>query len=255
MSREVQGAVLAVIGVVLVRLVLSGAHLSFVKSSLGLPLIASALVLIALGALSLLREHEDELAPASAGAGHGAGSGDGSGHGHDHARAPRIGLLVLVPILTLVLVAPEPLGAAAADRGGANRVAAPPFALGPLPEPVDGAVTLSLGETVLRAIVEPEGPLLDTPVRLVGFVAADDEAAAGYRLSRFAIACCAADASVRQVLLVGTGELPDDTWVEAVAVFEGRIEGPAEGDSGSGVPVLRVLQERVVERPASPYEY
>ncbi|WP_052666210.1 TIGR03943 family putative permease subunit [Nitriliruptor alkaliphilus] len=249
MSREVQGAVLTVIGVVMVRLVLSGAHLSFVKSSLGLPLVASAVVLIVLGALSLLREQEDELALA------GPGDRHDHGHGHDHARAPRIGLLVLVPILTLVLVAPQPLGAAAADRGGANRVATPSFALGPLPEPVDGAVTLSLGEAVLRALVEPDGPLLGTPVRLVGFVAADHEAPTGYRLSRFAIACCAADASVRQVLLVGTGELPDDTWVEAVAVFEGRVEGPAEGDSGAGVPVLRVIEERIVERPAAPYEY
>ncbi|MFA9432150.1 TIGR03943 family protein [Egicoccus sp. AB-alg2] len=278
MNREVQAAVLLVIGVVLARLTFSEAYLAFVKSNLRWPLIASAVVLVVLGVLSLVREHEDELAPAAepavgpveAGLGgierdrdrlqaaHGDGHGGdvhGDGHGHDHGHAPRIGLLMLVPVLALLLVAPEPLGAHAAGRGGANRVAEPVVELGPLPEPVDGVVPMTLGDTVVRALYEPDGPLPGTPVRLVGFVVGDDTFA-GYRLSRFSVSCCAADASVRQVLVAGgTAGLPDDTWVEVVARFEGVVHDP-DGDGGAvGIPVLQVVDERQIERPTSPYEY
>jgi uncharacterized repeat protein (TIGR03943 family) len=286
-SREVQAVVLLIIGVVLARLTLSDAYLGFVKDTLWLPLLASAAVLLVLGLLSLLRDHEDDLAEdpddpgATSGPGHPAApvgvdvardvltlapprttddeaDGDGphgGGHGHDHGRAPRIGILVLVPILALLLVAPEPLGSYAANRGGANRVAAPVLELPPLAEPVDGAVPMTIGDTVVRALYEPNGPLLGTPVRMIGFVSSDDDQA-GYRLSRFSVSCCAADASVRQVLVAGGSDLlEDDTWVEVIARFEGTVVDP-DGDGGAvGVPVLELLSERPIERPASPYEY
>lgn len=272
MKRDVQAVILLVIGVVLARLTWSDAYLGFVKGSLRLPLVASAVVLLALGLLSLLRDHEDDLAeeevdlavpvpvvPSAGGGDHG-GAGhdlerDHSGHGHDHSRAPRIGLLMLVPILALLLIAPEPLGSYAANRGGANRVAAPVIDLPPLAAPVDGAVPLTIGDTVVRALYEPDGPLLGSTVRVVGFVTGDDDVA-GYRLSRFSVSCCAADASVRQVIVEGgSPHLEDDTWVEVTARFEGTVHDP-DGDGGAvAIPVLRLVHEREIERPASPYEY
>jgi uncharacterized repeat protein (TIGR03943 family) len=261
-NREVQAVVLLVIGVVLGRLTLSDAYLGFVKDSLQLPLLASAAVLITLGLLSLLRDQEDELAGdgASTDDGHGDdGHGDDGhgddGHGHDHASAPRIGMLMLAPILALLLIAPQPLGAYAANRGGANRVAAPALELPPLAEPIDGAVPISIGDAVVRALYEPEGPLVGTTVRMVGFVSTDDEVA-GYRLSRFSVSCCAADASVRQVVVAGgSPRFEDDTWVEVTARFEGAIHDP-DGDGGAtGIPMVQLVTEREVERPASPYEY
>jgi uncharacterized repeat protein (TIGR03943 family) len=285
-SREVQAVVLLVIGVVLARLTLSDAYLGFVKDTLWLPLLASAAVLLALGLLSLFRDQEDDLAedpdvggpapsPARADAPAGVGApadvltldpprttdgvdrddAHGGGHGHDHGRAPRIGILVLVPILALLLIAPEPLGSYAANRGGANRVAAPVLDLPPLAAPVDGAVPMSIGDTVVRALYEPGGPLLDTPVRMIGFVSRDDDRS-GYRLSRFSVSCCAADASVRQVFVAGGSDLfEDDTWVEVVARFDGTVVDP-DGEGGAvGLPVLELVSERPIERPASPYEY
>jgi uncharacterized repeat protein (TIGR03943 family) len=250
-SREVQAAVLLVMGIVIARLVLTDAYLGYVKNTLFLPLLASALVLIVLGVLSLVRDHEDELAPVDTD----LDLDLGHGHGHDHATAPRIGMLMLVPILALLLIAPQPLGSHAASRGGANRVAEPVVALGPLPEPVDGAVQLSLADTVVRAIYEPDGPMSGTPVRLIGFVAGDKDAA-GYRLSRFSLSCCAADASVRQVLVTGSGqEFPEDTWVEVVARFDGEVFDPDGEGGASSVPVLRVIEQRLIEPPVSPYEY
>jgi uncharacterized repeat protein (TIGR03943 family) len=250
-SREVQAAVLLVMGIVITRLVLTDAYLGYVKNTLFLPLLASALVLVVLGVLSLVRDHEDELAPVDTD----LDLDLGHGHGHDHATAPRIGMLMLVPILALLLIAPQPLGSHAASRGGANRVAEPVVALGPLPEPVDGAVQLSLADTVVRAIYEPDGPMSGTPVRLIGFVAGDKDAA-GYRLSRFSLSCCAADASVRQVLVTGSGqEFPEDTWVEVVARFDGEVFDPDGEGGASSVPVLRVIEQRLIEPPVSPYEY
>jgi uncharacterized repeat protein (TIGR03943 family) len=256
-NREVQAVVLLVIGVVLGRLTLSDAYLGFVKDTLRLPLLASAAVLITLGLLSLLRDQEDDLADDDEGDAHedGGHGDDGHGHGHDHARAPRIGVLMLAPILALLLVAPQPLGAYAANRGGANRVAEPVLQLPPLAEPVDGAVPISIGDAVVRALYEPDGPLAGTTVRMVGFVSTDDDVA-GYRLSRFSVSCCAADASVRQVVVAdGSPRFEDDTWVEVTARFEGAIHDP-DGDGGStGIPIVRLVAEREIERPASPYEY
>jgi uncharacterized repeat protein (TIGR03943 family) len=271
-SREVQAAVLLVMGIVIARLVLTDAYLGYVKSTLFLPLLASAGVLVALGVLSLVRDHEDELAPVESGReSEAATEVDHTdrddqvdlgldldlrhGHGHDHATAPRIGMLMLVPILALLLIAPQPLGSYAASRGGANRVAEPVVALGPLPAPIDGAVQLSLADTVVRAIYEPDGPMSGTPVRLIGFVAGDQDAP-GYRLSRFSLSCCAADASVRQVLVTGSGqEFPEDTWVEVVARFDGEVFDPDGEGGASSVPVLRVIEQRLIEPPISPYEY
>jgi uncharacterized repeat protein (TIGR03943 family) len=272
-NREVQAVVLLVIGVVLGRLTLSDAYLGFVKDTLRLPLLASAAVLITLGLLSLLRDQEDALADDGHGDnghgddghgddGHGddrdgdEGHGrDGHGHGHDHARAPRIGVLMLAPILALLLVAPQPLGAYAANRGGANRVAEPVLQLPALAEPVDGAVPVSIGDAVVRALYEPDGPLQGTTVRMVGFVSTDDDLS-GYRLSRFSVSCCAADASVRQVVVAGgSPRFEDDTWVEVTARFEGAIHDP-DGDGGAtGIPIVQLVAEREIERPASPYEY
>jgi uncharacterized repeat protein (TIGR03943 family) len=256
-NREVQAVVLLVIGVVVGRLTLSDAYLGFVKDTLQLPLLASAAVLITLGLLSLVRDQEDELA--GDGAPTDAGRGDDphghDGHGHDHARAPRIGMLMLAPILALLLIAPQPLGAYAANRGGANRVAAPVLELPPLAEPVDGAVPISIGDAVVRALYERDGPLVGTTVRMVGFVSTDEDLA-GYRLSRFSVSCCAADASVRQVVIAGgSPRFEDDTWVEVTARFEGAIHDP-DGDGGAtGIPIVQLVAEREIERPASPYEY
>ncbi len=267
MSREVQAAVLLVMGIVIGRLVLTDAYLGYVKDTLYLPLLASAFVLVALGVLSLARDQEDELAPLEVGVGDRAGSGpETSGHdlpgdvghgthGHDHATAPRIGMLMLVPVLALLLIAPQPLGSYAANRGGANRVAEPVIALGPLPEQTDGAVPLSLGDAVVRALYERDGPMSGTPVRLVGFVVADEDRN-GYRLSRFSLSCCAADASVRQVLIAGAGpDLPEDSWVEVVARFDGDISDPDGEGGATGIPVLQVLEQRPIDVPISPYEY
>jgi uncharacterized repeat protein (TIGR03943 family) len=259
-NREVQAAVILVVGVVLGRLALSDALLAYVKASLRLPLLLAAAVLLMLGILSLVRDREDVLAEAPLDASAwpdtgpvAGGAGDG-GHHHDHATAPRVGWLVLVPVLALLLIAPPALGSYAAARGGANRVAEPSSALSPLPAAVDGAVPLTLGDAVVRALYEPEGPMRGTPVRLVGFVT-EGEGSAGVLLSRFAVSCCAADANVRQVLLAGGGlEHDEDAWLEVVARFDGNVRDPDGEGGATGIPVFEVLAERTIEPPRSPYE-
>jgi uncharacterized repeat protein (TIGR03943 family) len=263
MRREVQGAILLVMGVVFAHLVLSGAYLNYVKGSLLVPLIGTTLVLLTLGALSLVRDHEDELVDVEPGAGEfpacevaATDPREADAHGHDHSHAPRIGLLMLAPLLCLLLIAPAPLGSYAAERGGSNRLSEPQVELGELP-PADeqGAVPLTLADTVVRSLFDADGPMTGTPVRLVGFVAEDD-ALAGYRLSRFSVACCAADATVRQVVISGgRTDLGEDTWVEVVARFDGHVQRPDGEPDSTGLPVLEVLSEEVIDPPRSPYEY
>jgi uncharacterized repeat protein (TIGR03943 family) len=318
-NREVQAAIVLVMGVVFARLAFTDAHLAYVKDTLQIPLILTALVLLAIGVLSIVREKEDVFAEDDAGdqddatglappgqpgpeafapdpaaveeagledgrtaAGIGVlapsssdqdpfagtrgddrGGDDGGtlvldphGHGHDHSTAPKVGMLMLVPILCLLLVAPAPLGSYAAERAGTNRVAEPTLDLGPLPEAgEDGAIPMTLGDTVVRALFDRDGPMTGEAVRLVGFVTPEEELG-NYRLSRFSVSCCAADAAVRQVAVTGAPGAPEpDTWVEVVAVFDGEVYDP-DGEGGAqGLPIVRILDQQVIDPPVSPYEY
>ncbi|MFP5308732.1 MAG: TIGR03943 family putative permease subunit [Actinomycetes bacterium] len=267
MRRETAGTLLLVIGIVFVRLAWSGAYASYVKVGLRWPLLASALVLAVAGALTLWRG-QDEPALADEHLGHG-GDGEPGGAdasrgpvddehaGHAHAGvAPRTGALLLVPVVVLLLVAPAPLGADAAQRARANAsIQGVSAVLPPLPEQVDGAVPLGLQGTILRTVFVDDGGLEEVPLRLTGFVVHDPERAPdGYLLSRFTLSCCAADASLLQVAVATTDVPADDTWVEVVAVWRGRVDDPSLPPS-QRLPILEVVEQREVPQPAEPYEY
>lgn len=161
---------------------------AFVAASLGQFSLTSRLVfLVVVGLLSTRTRHPehaeslsghphlgDVLAP--------LGSED---HGHGHHGPGRIGYLLLMPVAVLVLVAPSPLGAYAADRASANRSVADQAASYEwvdLPAPVGGASDVTLAAVLTRAISPGNTKLADNPVRLVGFVDADEEFDDGYRL-------------------------------------------------------------------------
>jgi uncharacterized repeat protein (TIGR03943 family) len=298
-NRVLQGVVLLVTGIVIGRLGMTEAHLTYVKGTLQIPLVLSALVLLTLGILSLVRDQEDELADpeepvgadqpavpipvaavplrpgdaitgpvaletaagdAATGDGGGVTGDDGAGehdhaggHGHDHSKAPRIGMLMLVPMLVLLLVAPQPLGSYAANQGGVNRVSVPSDPLEPFPSAGATSVDTTLDEMVVRALHDPTS-IEGIPTRMIGFVVNDPDIE-GYRLSRFSIACCAADAAVRQVIVSGAASvMPDDTWVEVVGRFDGAVVAPEGEDDPTRIPVVQVLEQRRIEPPASPYE-
>lgn len=176
-------------------------------------------------------------------------------HGPDGLHAPRVAWLLVLPVIAVVLIAPNPLGSFTAARQSATAaVAAPPDPFPPLKAGSDGTVALPVMEYVRRALFDDRRSLAGVPVRLVGMVApAGEDGTEDFRLVRFMIACCAADAQAVQVAVHGTpGRIPPtDSWVEVV----GRWRPPA-GDAATDdqVPPFVAEQMQTVPRPEIPYE-
>jgi uncharacterized repeat protein (TIGR03943 family) len=193
------------------------------------------------------------------------------GHGRDQdghqPHGPRVAWLLALPPLALVLIAPPALGAFAASRQAVrspptNQISpAQPAAASadaglfpPLLPPSDGAaVPLTLAEYMVRDYEAPH-TLAGVRIRLVGFVTPQRPGRDGYLLTRFAINCCAADATALKVAIHGD-PVPraPDTWLEV----EGRWQQRTGGDPNQPAfetPVLLAESIRVVEQPSPPYE-
>ena len=83
-------------------------------------------------------------------------------------------------------------------------------------------------------------------VRLTGFVAPSSDSR-GFRIARYQIACCAADAVASVVRITGSsGSKPArDQWVTVTGTFS-----PA----ADGVPELRAVSLAEIPTPVDPYE-
>lgn len=226
MTATLQGATAALLGLVALRLTLTGEYQQFLKPGMWPLLIPAALVLVVLGGHHALR------AP-------------------DVGAGPRVGLLLLAPVLTLIVVAPGSLGAYAAERSSAAP-APPPGLFEPLPGPVDGAVDLRVREFVSRALYDGERSLDGVPVRLLGFVAPGPEPDT-FLLTRFLLNCCAADGQAMQVVVRGGGAVPPpDTWVQVEGTWAGRVASGAPDPTRPAE--LDAAAVTVVEPPDQPYE-
>lgn len=238
MSRDLEGAVLLVMAVVLARITFEGTYLAYVKASLLIPLLLTTGMLAFLG-LATFRS-----VPVTVGS-----SGDDTDGSLRNAHGPpRSGLLLLAPVIVLVLIAPPPLGSFAADRGSSNSFVADIAQDLPALPPGSDPLPLTVSETVLRTFAEGDASVQGRAVVLEGFVVPREDGNVG--LSRFAIACCAADASPREVRLADTGFAPAaDTWLRVTAVWEGQRTG-----SDDRYPVMRVLEATEIDAPREPYE-
>ena len=236
MSRELQGIVLVLVGIVTLRISWGTAYLNYVKEEMRPWLLLSGAVLVVLGVLAIvdvLRGRGDEPDP------------------HDdahHHGGPRTAWLLLLPVATLFLVAPPALGSYAAARDITNSVPAS-TALPPLP--AGDPVEMYLSDYVTRAVWEEWVSLEGRTVELTGFVLPTDD---GWQLSRLQIACCAADAFASKVqpidLPEGARDLPADTWVTVTGEWV-----PGEGaPSVYSVPLLRVNSIEQVPPPENPYD-
>jgi uncharacterized repeat protein (TIGR03943 family) len=247
MSQEqTRSLLLVVLGAMAGWLWGSGQALNYVRPGL-VPLVGAAgLVLLALGLLPPLG-----LLGASR-AGHPPdGSLDQGGHQHQHHHGGRVGWLLLVPVLVVLLVQPAALGSYAVSSrsvvpGGNGQFP-------PLSAPVRGAVPMPMAEFVTRAVRDPGQSLTGVRVRLVGF-AAPAEGTGGYRLTRFVIFCCAADAEALQAVVTGDPTpRARDQWLEVEGTWVPR---PAAVDDPSPPPpLLKADLVRPIAPPRPPYEY
>jgi uncharacterized repeat protein (TIGR03943 family) len=177
--------------------------------------------------------------------------------------------LLALPPLALVLIAPPALGAFAASR---QPVLAPPtIQAGPtdqasagddqnwipplIPNGDGAAVPLTLAEYVVRDYDAPH-TLAGIRIRLVGFVTPQQPGRNGYLLTRFAINCCAADATAYKVAVHGD-PVPrgPDTWLEIEGRWQQRQHTDSDPEQPSEEPPLLLAESiRVIEQPTPPYE-
>jgi uncharacterized repeat protein (TIGR03943 family) len=173
------------------------------------------------------------------------------GHG-GHRHKARVGWLLLVPVLVVLVVQPAALGSYAVS----SRSVVPGGGGGfqPLAAPVRGAVPMPMAEFVTRAVRDPGQSLAGVRVRLVGFVAPGD-GAGGYRLTRFVVFCCAADAEALQTVVRGDPTpRARDQWLEVEGTWVPRPTA-GEDDPGPPPPTLNVDMVRPVAPARPPYEY
>jgi uncharacterized membrane protein YcgQ (UPF0703/DUF1980 family) len=114
---------------------------------------------------------------------------------------------------------------------------------------------MSMAEFVTRAVRDPGQSLAGVRVRLVGFVAPSEGKEGGYRLTRFVIFCCAADAEALQAV-VGGDPTPRarDQWLEVEGTWQPHPPA-AEDDPSPPPPVLHADLVRPVAPARPPYEY
>ncbi|MFF8831257.1 TIGR03943 family putative permease subunit [Streptomyces sp. NPDC015131] len=250
MTRRFQIALLVLLGAAVLRVsLLSELYLRYVKAGLRLPLIATGVLLLALGVAAAVREARAHLrdrpadqatdAPERA---HGSGGDDG--HGHSHAHGPRVAWLLYVPAVMLLLFAPPALGSYTAARD--EMVAGPRTGTFP-PLPEGDPLPLAVRDFSARAVHDTGRSLDGRTVRLTGFVTPGEDG--GWYLSRLLIACCAADAGVLKVRVHGAGAPPADAWVTVTGVW--RPAGRPGADDAR--PELDATGVERAAQPKDPY--
>jgi uncharacterized repeat protein (TIGR03943 family) len=241
-GRRTQAAMLAVVGGTVLWLGLTDASLAYVRAALRPALAASGVVLLLLAAAALRTPAGRAAAPAAAGPA-----------GHSHGGRLGAGWLLIVPVLVLLLVAPPALGSFAASRQSPRTGGAATGAFPPLADPVDGAVPLPVSEFVSRALYDEHRSLAGARVRVLGFVTPGDHG--GYRLARFNVFCCAADAEAYEIDVRGDATpRRADQWL----LVEGRwLPQPVAStmQPSSRRPVLVAAAVTPVKPPADRYEH
>lgn len=230
MSPEAGGTTVLLVGVLMIRLALTDAYLRYVQPAMGPWLVVAGAALVVLGGTAVVRASR---APAS------VAVHDEHAHGH----SDRVGWLLVVPVLAVLLAPPPALGSYGVSRGVTVAAGGRTFAT-LATDSVPRAMTLvEFGE---RAADAAGASFAAQPVELTGFVSGTDDGA--YRLARYQISCCAADAVAAVVRVHDASGIPHDrdTWVTVVGTF--RDVAP------DGTPEIDAVAALQVAPPVDPYE-
>ena len=222
------GLISLLLGTVLLRLVATGVYGRYVRVGMGPWLAVAGATVVVLGLATLLRTLRHARPP--------------DAHDHGHAEGDRVGWLLLAPIAALLLVAPPTLGSYGVDRGGRVDVRAGRAVLAPLrpgPEPA----RMTLLEFGQRAFDHDGASFNGAVVQLTGFVAGAEPG--GFRLARYQIACCAADATPVVLRVLAARAPARDRWVTVAGTFQ---------PGGGELPTLAASNVVEVQAPRDPYE-
>jgi uncharacterized repeat protein (TIGR03943 family) len=222
------GLISLLVGTVLLRLTLTGTYGRYVRLGMGPWLATAGVAVVVLGLVTLLPALR-HTRPVDA-------------HDHDRRGGDRVGWLLLAPIAALLLVAPPTLGSYGVGRAAEVEIRSAGGVLDPL-VPGAGPVPMTLLEFGQRAFDRDGASFNGAAVQLTGFVAGAEEG--GFRLARYQIACCAADAAPVVARVVGRDAPARDRWVTVTGVFR-----PGGGD----VPELAATNVVEVPAPDDPYE-
>ena len=229
LSEDARATTVLLVGALMIRLAVGGAYAKYVRTGMGPLLLIAGLLLAGLGLFGVVRALRRRGRTADA-------------HGHHHN--DRIGWLLLAPVLALLLVTPPTLGSFGVSRSAGVSVTS------------GGKVfaALSPARTVPMTLLEFDERVADhhgasfgtAQVRLTGFVTPSSDAQ-GFRIARYQIACCAADAVASVVRVTGaSGSRPArDQWVTVTGAFS-----PA----ADGIPELRAVSLAEISTPVDPYE-
>lgn len=231
MRRETENVVLLIVGVAVAMVTVTGVYTRYVKPGMLPWLAVSAVMLIGLALIAIVRDIRN--------------GGEHSHPGHTHNSG--IVWLLVIPVVLLIFVVPPALSARAAPPATVTVTEAksfPPLPPGPSP-------TVSLPEVLMRIAVGPVGDVGGKRITTTGFTMHDGDRV---YLAKIVIFCCAADAQLSRLQLTGPGlpvaaALPDNTWV--------RVEGmvpPGQRYSGTdSIPTLEVSDVVRINPPANTY--
>jgi uncharacterized repeat protein (TIGR03943 family) len=224
------GTISLLVGAVLLRLTVTDTYRRYVRPELGLWLMLAGAAVIVLGLVTLLWALRHGQEP------------DPNAHEHEHGVGP--GWLLLAPIAALLLVAPPTLGSYGVDRAANVNIRSGAPVFDPLTRK-SGPVPMGLLEFGQRAFEHDGASFNGAAVQLTGFAAG--AADGGFRLARYQIACCAADAAPVVVRVVGTaGDAPPrDQWVTVTGTFH---------PGGEELPELAATSVVEIPAPEDPYE-
>jgi uncharacterized repeat protein (TIGR03943 family) len=241
--------VLVLLGGALVKISWTDLYLRYVKPGNRGYLLAAGAVILALAAVSLLR---DAWAAWSARPRPSESGTVRLRTAEQHHPGPYSPWLLVLPVLAIFLVAPPALGSDSVQRStaanslssasGSGAASFPPLPAGDAPE-------LRLSDFVARAVWEPTpSELLGRDVTLTGFVV---RRSGSVQLARLVITCCAADARPMAIRLTDAPDVPSGTWLRVRARLLPGSATPAEGY----LPNVSVLDAATIPEPAEAYEY
>ncbi|WP_418001865.1 TIGR03943 family putative permease subunit [Mycobacterium sp. PDNC021] len=232
MSRTSRNMLLLLTGVSAGLIVINGSYTRYVKPGMFGWLIAAAVVLILIA-----------LAP--------GGSGSTSDC-DDHRHSTTVVWLLVIPIALLLYVSPPPLGALAAEPA-AIQVTEPDLHRAYPTLPDEPAPTLTIIEVIERMRWDTGHTLDGRTISVIGFSLEDKGI---HFVGRFHIICCAADARVLGLRLLGplaaqAAGFPRDAWLR----IEGKPIPGADPPTKATGPALMVTAITPVEPPTDPYMY